>query len=147
MKTALYILSIFGVLFISSCKKSTLTKKLNNSTWELKQVLQGDEDVTSSVIKTQAIYSSIVYSKNGNEVTLGNPNREELEAEAGTWTLEKIVPTVGDNYYLIRNAIEYKYGRNEVFNVNDYGSEMRLTENDILTQYIDDYTLTYEKVN
>lgn len=146
MKTTLYLVLLFGVLFISSCKKSTLTKKLNNSSWELKQVLRGDEDVTASILKSKVFYSSLVYSKNGNEVTLGNPNREELKEEKGTWTLEKIVPTVGDRYYLIRNSVVYKYNRN-IFNINDYGSEMRLTKDKVLTQYIDEYTVIYKKVN
>ncbi|MCT4581993.1 MAG: hypothetical protein N4A35_11280 [Flavobacteriales bacterium] len=147
MKNAIILLSLISLIFISSCKKATLTKKLNDSTWELKKVMQGDEDVTVKILKTQMVYSSIEYAKDGNGVILGTPNREELQAEGGTWTLEKIVPTVGDRYYLIRNSIEYQYGRRNVFNVSEYGSEMKLTENNVLTQTIDDYTITYEKIN
>lgn len=147
MKNIIILISLIGLVFISSCKKATLTKKLNNSSWELKKIMQGDEDVTIKILKTQYVYSSIEYTEDGNGVTLGTPNREELKAESGTWTLEKIVPTVGERYYLIRNTIEYNYGRRYVFNVSEYGSEVRLTENDVLTQTIDDYTITYEKVN
>lgn len=147
MKAFIYIIILSGIFFMSSCKKTTLTKKLNNSTWELKQITLEGDDVTANVLKTHYVYSSIVYAKDGNNVTLGTPNREDLNEERGDWTLEKIVPTVGENYYLIRNSIEYNYGRRNVFNVSEYGSEMRLTENDILTQTVNDYIITYEKVN
>lgn len=147
MKNITLILFVLIAIFVTSCKKSTLTKTMNNSSWELKQIMQGGEDVTINILKTEYVYSSIEYLKDGNKVILGKPNREELEEENGTWTLEKIVPTVGDKYYLIRNTIEYNYGRRKVFNVSEYGSEVILTEDNLLTQTKGDYTITYEKVD
>lgn len=148
MKSITLILFVLIAMFATSCKKSTLTKKMNGSTWELKQVKNEDVDVTSDVLKTKIVYNQLTYSNDGNVITFSNPNSEDIEKEeVGSWKLEKIVPTVGENYYLIRNIITYSYNRRNLFNVSEYGSEVMLTEDNLLTQTKGEYTITYEKVN
>lgn len=147
MKNLILILFVTIAAFTTSCKKSTLTKKMNNTTWELKQVTERSFDVTEKILKSKTVYTTISYSKDGNNITFSNPNTENVDTEEnGTWKLEKIVPTVGDSYYLIRNSITYSYERRKLFNVSEYGSEVILSEDNLLTQTNGDYTITYEKV-
>jgi hypothetical protein len=148
MKNIILISFVLIAVFATSCKKATLTKKMNDSTWQLKQIQSGSDDVTSDVLKTEVIYTNLRYSNDGNNIVFSNPNSENVAAEEeGSWELEKIVPTVGNSYYLIRNSISYSYERRKLFNVSEYGSEVILTEDNLLTQTKGDYTITYEKIN
>jgi hypothetical protein len=148
MKKIVITLLVLVAVFSTACKKSTLTKKMNNSTWQLKQVQNGSKDVTAIILNTEKVYSLLTYANDGNNIIFSNPNSEKIEEEeSGSWKLEKIVPTVGESYYLIRNTIAYSYERRKVFNVSEYGSEVVLTEDNILTQTKGDYIITYEKVN
>lgn len=148
MKHILISLFVLIAVFTTACKKSTLTKKINNTTWQLKQVQVGDKDVTAETLNSKKVYQTIAYANDGNHVIFSNPTSSTIKLEeAGEWKLEKIVPTVGDSYYLVRNIIDYSYERRKFFNVGQYGSEVILTNDNLLTQTNGDYTITYEKVN
>ena len=57
MKKILITLLVLVAVFTTACKKATLTKKMNNSTWQLKQVENGTKDVTAIILSTEKVYS------------------------------------------------------------------------------------------
>lgn len=144
----LIIILLLSIGVASSCKKEKVTTKLENSTWEVSQIVLNDEDKTEEVLKTKIVYTRLEYTSASSSFTYLNPTRGSVEdTEEGDWNLEKIVPTVGKNYYLVRNTLPFSQKRKEVFNLNEYGSNLKITEDYILTQTIEDYTIIYEKVN
>ena len=147
MKKYTLILIVVGLTMLSYCKKAKLESKIGNSSWELTKIMIDSEDKTDTVLKNEIVYTRIEYS-NSNAILYLNPTRESVEQEeSGDWTLEKIVPTVGDSYYLVKNAMIYSQKRANVFNLHEYGSEVHLSEENQLTQTIGEYTVIYEKVN
>jgi len=159
MKNLTYIL--IALLFATSCKKAKITKKMNGSSWELQQILLEDEDVTATIKETKIVYLQLDYAKTGKEITFANPTQTfAIEQEVGTWKLEKIVPTVGKRYFMIRNEIAYNFERRKVFNLTEYGNNLQMTDDNTLTQTItytegggkgdspreNSYTIIYKKI-
>jgi len=160
MKNLTYIL--IALLFATSCKKVKITKKINGSSWELQQILLNDDDVTEVIKQQKTVYLNLNYSEKGEKVTFENPTQDyAIEREEGKWSLEKIVPTVGEKYFLIKNEIPYNYERRKIFNLTEYGCNVQLTDNNTLTQSItynettgkqgdqreNTYTIIYKKTN
>ena len=148
MKNLTFILLLISFVFFASCKKTKLTKRMENSSWELSQILLDSEDKTNEVLSSKILYTNLDYAAEGGEIKFSNPTRESVaKEEFGEWTLEKIVPTVGKSYYLVKNAMAYSQVREYVFNLHVYGSEVKLIESNQLTQTVGAYTIIYEKVN
>ncbi len=158
MKNLTYILIVF--FFATSCKKAKITKTMNGSSWELNQILLEDEDVTTTIKNRKIVYLNLNYSKKGKKITFQNPTQTyALQEETGTWSLEKIVPTVGDKYFMVRNEIAYNFERRKVFNLTEYGSNVQLKDKNTLVQDIsysetntkgetkeNNYTIIYKKM-
>lgn len=148
MKNLTIIALVISITMITSCKKSKLTSKIANSTWELIAITVNSEDKTDTILKSEVVYTKISYSSDGNTMTYLNPTRDiEEQEEKGEWTLEKIVPTVGKSYYLVKNTMIYSQKRVNVFNLHEYGSEVQLSEENQLTQSVGEFTVIYGKVN
>jgi hypothetical protein len=148
MKNLTYILFLISFVFFASCKKTKLTKNMENTSWELSQILIGSEDKTSEVLSTKILYTNLDYASEEGEIKFSNPTRQSVaKEEVGEWTIEKIVPTVGKSYYLVKNAMAFSQVREYVLNLHVYGSEVRLIETNQLTQTVGEYTIIYEKVN
>lgn len=121
---------------------------MENTSWELSQILIGSEDKTSEVLSTKILYTNLDYASEEGEIKFSNPTRQSVaKEEVGEWTIEKIVPTVGKSYYLVKNAMAFSQVREYVLNLHVYGSEVRLIETNQLTQTVGEYTIIYEKVN
>ena len=129
---------------------------MNGSSWEVQQIKQDGEDVTEYIKSHKTVYLKLSYAKKGKEITFENPTQTfAIEKEVGTWELEKIVPTVGKRYFMIRNLVPYNFERRKVFNLTEYGNNVQLTDDNTLTQTItytesnreSNYTITYKKIN
>lgn len=148
MKNIALILLVFTLGFTSSCKKAKLSKGIDNTAWQISQVLLNEEDITAEVLKNEIVYRKLNYASSGGEIVFSEPTRESVDQEeVGEWELEKIVPTVGKSYYLIKNTLIYSQKRAGVFNLHQYGSEVMISGSNQLTQTVEEYTIIYEKVN
>ncbi len=147
MKNLITILSVIALLFSTSCKKNKIENTVQNTTWKLTSIILEGENKTVSILKENTVFTTISFGRKEGNVTFSESTRPIIEeTEKGDWTIEKIIPTVGKNYYLIKNTLPYSQNRVEIFNLNAYGSQLQLIENNLI-QEVGEYIVTYEKVN
>ncbi len=146
MKTYIYITSLLFVFLISSCQKEKINKSLSGTTWELEKIILNDEDVTAKIKHQKVVYTVISYGDSKSQsVSFSAPDYPQVKEESGEYKLEKIVPTSGKKYFMIRNVLKYNYQRRKVFNLNEYGAELEMGDNNTLVQSVEEYKLYYNK--
>jgi len=124
MKNLTSIILVFAILVTTSCKKNKIENTIENSTWKLITITLNEEDKTQSILENNTVFATINFEEKNQVVTFSESTRPVvLATESGNWSIEKIIPTVGDN-----------------------GSQVELINNK-LVQEIDEYIITYEKVN
>ncbi len=147
MKTYIYIMSLLFVFLMSSCQKEKINKSLSGTTWKLDKIMLNEEDVTNKIRLQKVVYTIITYGgKKDKSVSFSAPELPQVEEESGEYKIEKIVPTSGKKYYMIRNVLKYNYQRRKVFNLNEYGSELEMESDAVLVQAIGDYKVFYNKL-
>jgi len=147
MKNLTSIILVFAILVTTSCKKNKIENTIENSTWKLITITLNEEDKTQSILENNTVFATINFEEKNQVVTFSESTRPVvLATESGNWSIEKIIPTVGDNYYLIKNSLQFSEKRSSIFNLGEYGSQVELINNK-LVQEIDEYIITYEKVN
>ena len=147
MKNLTFIL--LAIIFATSCKKAKIERKLNGTTWKISTITVNDQLISLDEMGKGIYYSTIQYNNEGNRVVFSELNRVQSSVsstESGVWTIEKIVPTVGSAYYIVKNTLEYNYDRRNMFNVDEYGNELEFDGDNKLIQKEGEYTIVYAKV-